>query len=52
MKREHIAALVVLAASIIVVTLTLAAQNRSRVKVPNGLSFAEFEGYDASKETR
>ena len=47
MKREHIAALVVLAASVLVVTLTLAAQSRSSVKVPNGLSFAEFKGYDA-----
>ena len=46
MKREHIAALVVLPASIFVVTLTLAAQDRSSVKVPNGLSFAEFKGYD------
>ena len=46
MKREYIAALVVLAASIFVVTLTLAAQDRSSAKVPNGLSFAEFKGYD------
>ena len=46
MKREHIAALVVLSASIFVVTLTLAAQDRSSVKVPNGLSLAEFQGYD------
>jgi hypothetical protein len=46
MKRASIAALVVLAASTFVVTLTLAAQDRSTVKVPNGLSFAEFKGYD------
>jgi hypothetical protein len=46
MKREHIAALVGLAASIFVLTLTLAAQDRSSLKVPNGLSFAEFKGYD------
>jgi hypothetical protein len=46
MKREHITALVVLAASVFVVTLTLAAQDRSSAKVPNGLSFAEFKGYD------
>jgi hypothetical protein len=46
MKREHITALVVLAASIFVVTLTLAAQDRSSVKVPNGLSLGEFKGYD------
>ena len=46
MKREHIAAFVVLTASIFVVTLTLAAQDRSSVKVPNGLSLAEFKGYD------
>src|SRR3954471_23115387 len=47
MKRASIAALVVLAASTFVVTLTLAAQDRSSVKVPNGLSFAEFKGYDS-----
>jgi hypothetical protein len=46
MKRGHIAALVVLAASIFIATLSLAAQDRSSVKVPNGLSFAEFKGYD------
>jgi hypothetical protein len=46
MKRDHIAALVVLAASIFVATLTLAAQDRSSVRVPNGLSFAEFKDYD------
>jgi hypothetical protein len=46
MKREHIAALVVLAASTFVVTLTLAAQDRSSVKVPNGLAFSEFKDYD------
>ena len=47
MRREHIAALVLLAAFIFVVTLTLAAQDRSSVKVPNGLSFADFKGSDA-----
>ena len=47
MKREHIAAFVVLSASIFAVTLTLAAQDRSTVKVPNGLAFADFKGYDA-----
>jgi cytochrome P460 len=46
MKRPRIAALVVLAASIFLVTLTLAAQDRSGVKVPDGLAFAEFKGYD------
>ena len=46
MKREHIAALVGLAASIFVGTLTLVAQDRSTVRVPDGLSFAEFKGYD------
>jgi hypothetical protein len=45
MKRAHIAALVV-PASVFIVTLTLAAQDRSSVKVPNGLAFAEFKGYD------
>src|SRR5262249_52604442 len=47
MKREHLTALVVVAASVFVVSLTLSAQDRSSVKVPDGLSFAEFNGYDA-----
>jgi hypothetical protein len=46
MTREHLGALVAVAGSIFVVTLTLAAQDRSSAKVPNGLSFAEFKGYD------
>ena len=46
MTREQIGVLVAFAGSIFVVTLTLAAQDRSSAKVPNGLSFAEFKGYD------
>ena len=46
MKREHIASLIVLVASIFVGTLTLAAQDRATVKVPDGLAFSDFKGYD------
>ena len=46
MQREHIAAVMTLAASVLVVSVVLAAQDRSSVKVPDGLSFAEFKGYD------
>lgn len=47
MKRQHIASLVVLAASVFVGTLTLVAQGRATVKVPDGLAFSDFKGYDA-----
>jgi hypothetical protein len=46
MKREFIAGLMVLVACILVVTLTLSAQARSGVRVPDGLSFGDFTGYD------
>src|SRR5262245_30389283 len=46
MKREPIRALMTLAASVLVVSVVLAAQGRSNVTVPNGLSLAEFKGYE------
>ena len=45
MKREHIA--VALAAFVLVASVALKAQDRSNVRVPNGLSLAEFNGYDS-----
>lgn len=47
MKPQHVTTLVTVAASVFVVTLTLAAQDRSTLRVPNGLAIAEFKGYDA-----
>jgi hypothetical protein len=47
MKRRQIIASVIVAACTFVVSLTLAAQDRLSVKVPDGLALAEFKGYDA-----
>ena len=47
MTRRQITASVIVAACTFVVSLTLAAQDRFSVKVPNGLAHAEFKGYDA-----
>src|SRR5262249_45314936 len=46
MKREHIAAMMTLAASVLVVSVALTAQAPSTAKVPNGLAIADFKGYD------
>ena len=47
MKRQHIALLVIASASILVVGITLAAQDRYTLKSPSGMSFSEFKGYEA-----
>ena len=44
MKRQLIAAMVVVSASLFVVGITLAAQDRFTLKAPNGIAFSEFEG--------
>jgi hypothetical protein len=36
----------IVAVSTFVVSLTLGAQDRFSLKVPNGLAFSEFKGYD------
>jgi hypothetical protein len=46
MSRRGMMASAIVAASAFVVTLTMAAQDRGSVKVPNGLAFSEFKGYD------
>ena len=46
MKRQHIATMVIVSASIFVVGITLAAQDRYTLQVPNGLAFSEFRGYE------
>jgi len=40
-------ALVIFTASLFVVTIVLAAQERFTLKAPNGIAFSEFKGYDA-----
>jgi len=47
MTRRHIAVGALVAASTFAVSLALAAQDRFALKVPNGLAFSEFKGYDA-----
>ena len=47
MKHQHITALVIVAASILVVSVVLAAQDRFTLKSPNGIAFSEFKGYEA-----
>ena len=46
MKRQHIARMVTVSTSIFVVGITLAAQDKYTVKVPGGLAFSEFRGYE------
>jgi Cytochrome P460 len=46
MKRQHVASMVIASASIFVVGVTLAAQDKYTVQVPGGLAFSEFRGYE------
>ena len=46
MKR-HITANMILTASILVIGVVVAAQDRFTLKSPNGIAFSEFKGYDA-----
>jgi hypothetical protein len=47
MKGKNVLAIVIVAASLaFFVSLGIAAQDRYTVKVPNGLSFSEFRGYE------
>ena len=45
MKRKQIASIIIVSASI-VAGIALAAQDRYTVKVPGGLAFSEFRGYE------
>jgi hypothetical protein len=47
MRQRYIGAILTLAASLLAVTLTVAAQDRSTVKVPDGLAMADFKGYES-----
>jgi hypothetical protein len=46
MNRQHILSMVIASASIFVVGITFAAQDKYTVQVPNGLAFSEFKGYE------
>ena len=46
MNRQQILAGLITAASVCVVGVVLAAQDRFTLKVPNGIAFAEFKGYE------
>ena len=46
MKRQHIASIVIISASL-AVGIALAAQDKYTVRVPNGLAFSEFRGYES-----
>ncbi len=46
MKRQYIASMVIASASLFVAGIALATQDRFSLKSPNGISFAEFKGYE------
>jgi hypothetical protein len=46
MKQRHFTVMLVVMGAIFVTSLTLTAQDRSTVKVPNGLAMSEFKGYE------
>ena len=45
MKRQHIASIVIVSASL-AVGIALAAQDKYTLRVPNGLAFSDFKGYE------
>jgi hypothetical protein len=45
MKRQHIASLVILSVSL-AVGIALAAQDKYTLRVPDGLAFSDFRGYE------
>jgi hypothetical protein len=46
MKRQHIASMVIASASICVVAIALAAQDKYTLKSPSGIAFSELKGYE------
>lgn len=46
MTQRHIVATEVVLGFVLVASLTLVAQDRSNLKVPNGLALSEFSGYE------
>jgi hypothetical protein len=49
MKRQHIVSTVIASASIFVVGVALAAQDKYTVQMPSGLAFFEFGGYETGR---
>jgi len=48
MKRKHIGVIVFVGVFLsVLAALAMAAQDKYTLKVPNGLSFSEFKGYEA-----
>ena len=47
MRQRYIVAILTFAASVFAATLTIAAQDRSAVKVPDGLAMSDFKGYES-----
>ena len=47
MKSQHITASVIVTASIFVVSVVVAGQDRFTLTSPDGIAFSEFKGYDA-----
>jgi hypothetical protein len=47
MKHQNIASMVIASALIFVVGITLAADDKYQLKVPGGLAFSEFRGYES-----
>jgi hypothetical protein len=49
MKRQHVTTLVLLAASVVIVSVVVAAQSQDRftLKAANGIAFSEFKDYEA-----
>ena len=47
MTQRHIAAIAVVLGFVLVVSIVISAQDRSNLKVPDGLALSEFNGYDA-----
>ena len=46
MKRQHLASMAVVSASIFVVGITLAAQDKYSLKSPSEIAFSDFRGYE------
>ena len=47
MKCQHITSSLIVAASIFVVSVVVAGQDRYALRSPNGIAFSEFKGYEA-----
>ena len=46
MKQHYVTSILITAASVFIVSVILTAQDKSTVKVPDGLALSEFKGYE------